>query len=580
MKRRRFLERAAIISAAQFITPFNTKNFYSSEAKMTSKNITDSKKAELLYNGIQLPNIWPPQNLNPESNEPMSVPYLKQPPEVIPINIGRQLFVDDFLVQETDLKRTYYQAEKYYDNPVFKPETIEELDKNSVVYLGHGGVFYDNIDHVFKMYYTAGWRGGLALATSNDMIHWNRPKGLIKENLILPVGAEWEGHSLKTAGTDNSLWLDINAENSNERIKFLTCWMHVPAKQRPEGFNHTLHTSSDGVKWSAAVPTGSASDYCSFFYNPFRKVWVFSIKRGGPRGRCRYYSENADFIKGADWSNSVYWTNADSLDLPEPEGRYPGAGETPQLYSLNAVAYESLMVGVHYIHRGPSNKICEEGRFPKLTDLEIGFSRDGFHWDRPDRRGFILGTRKEDSWDRAYIHSTTGVFVVHGDKLVFPYTGFSGLAFDGSRGMYNGGSVGLAMLRRDGFASFDAGNKNGTLTTRPVEFNGFHLFVNVECPKGELRVEILDGSNNVLESFSAKNCKAIKADNTCKIVEWVGVNDLSTIRERPVKFRFHLKNGKLFAFWVSPNKSGASNGYLGAGSHDYKGIIDKTGNIY
>ena len=35
------------------------------------------------------------------------------------------------------------QAEKYEGNPVFRPETEEELKRNDVVPLGPGGVFYD-----------------------------------------------------------------------------------------------------------------------------------------------------------------------------------------------------------------------------------------------------------------------------------------------------------------------------------------------------------------------------------------------------------------------------------------------------
>ena len=108
-------------------------------------------------------------------------------------------------------------------------------------------------------------------------------------------------------------------------------------------------------------------------------------------------------------------------------GQCDGGGEPAQLYSLNAAAYESLMVGMHYIHRGPNNGVCEKGKFPKLIDLELGFSRDGFHWDRPDRRGFIVGSRTEGSWDRAYLHGTAGVFAVLDDQLVFPYMGTSGI---------------------------------------------------------------------------------------------------------------------------------------------------------
>src|SRR5690606_29941771 len=118
----------------------------------------------VLYNGIRLPDVWPPTTENPADASPMRVPYLENPPEVIPINVGRQLFVDDFLIETTTLQRVFHRAKKYEGNPVFRPETPQELNeyhKNSAVtYLGQGGVFYDPAEEIFKMFYTAGWRGG------------------------------------------------------------------------------------------------------------------------------------------------------------------------------------------------------------------------------------------------------------------------------------------------------------------------------------------------------------------------------------------------------------------------------------
>ncbi|WP_053332380.1 hypothetical protein [Verrucomicrobium spinosum] len=535
--------------------------------------------AEKLYNNIELPDVWPPRNMDARSPEPMQVPYLRHPPQVIAIDVGRQLFVDDFLVESTNLKRTFHTAKKYEGNPVFKPETLRELaassewekDQEAMTFLGQGGVFYDPAEKHFKMYYNAGWRGPLALATSTDMHRWQRPElGLAGGNTLLPNGLRWTGAALTTGGADNSVWFDLDAK-PEERVKYMTCWTQVPKDQRVTGVTHTLHVSDGAKKWSDGAPTGHADDYCSFFYNPFRQKWCYSIKRGGPRGRSRWYSENSDFMRGADWSAAVYWTNADRLDAPEPEGRYPGAGETPQLYGLNAVAYESLMVGVHYIHRGPKNEICDRGKFPKLIDLELGFSRDGFHWDRPDRRGFIVGSRTEGSWDRGYLQSTTGVFVVLGDQLIFPYMGASGIAPNGNRGMYTGGSVGLATLRRDGFASMDveSGNEAGVLTTRPVSFQGGQLFVNAATEKGELWAELLDETGKVL-AVSRKT----SGDSTKQKLDWVDREDVLAFASKPVRLRFHLTQGRLYAFWITPDADGASNGYLGAGGPEYQGVRD------
>jgi len=522
---------------------------------------------ERLYNGIVLPRAWPPDHFDPKSTEPMPVPYRQHPPAVIPIDLGRQLFVDDFLIESTTLKRTFHQATKFAGNPVFKAETARELGpstqgergEEATTFLGQGGVFWDPAARHFKMFHVAGWRGPLSLATSTDMKNWTR------HGPLLPEGLRWTGPKLTTGGSDNCVWLDLNAKNPAERIKYITCWLHVPREQRPQGFMHSLHVS-DGRTFSDAVTTSiAADDYCSFFFNPFREKWVFSIKKGTARGRSRYYFESDDFLKGADWGKAVYWTNADRLDAPEPAGRYPGAGDAPQLYSLNAVAYESLMVGMHYIHRGPKNEICDAGKFPKLLDLELGFSRDGFHWDRPDRRGFIVGSRAEGAWDRAYLHGTAGVFVVLDDQLVFPYMGTSGVAPSGKRGMYSGGSIGLATLRRDGFASMDG---PGTLTTRPVKFSGGHLFANLN---GELRAEVLDESGKVLASS-----QPVSGDATKRRLEWTGRTDLAAFAGRAVRFRFHVTRGSLFAFWMTPDANGASNGYVGAGGPGFNGVRDSA----
>jgi hypothetical protein len=548
-----------------------TVNFHLKAEAQKQSGLSDS----VLYNGVRIPAVWPPVNMDSSSSEPMPVPYLSAIPKYIPINIGRQLFVDDFLIEKTDMKRQYHQAQKFEDNPVFSPETKEELvtrnQNSAVTYLGHGGVFYDPKDTVFKMFYTAGWRGGMALAISKDLIHWKRPSlGLAGDNIILPSGP-------LMAGGDNAVWLDLDAKDSMQRYKMITerlvdgAWTQV-YKSRSESPTHTLHISADGRIWSQGVVTGRAADYCSFFYNPFRQVWIYSIKQNTKRGRARDYAESKDFLKGASWKNKVFWVGADKLDAPDEK-----VGDSAQLYSLNAVAYESIMLGEFYIHLGPANKVAEEGRFPKITELKLGFSRDGFHWQRPDRRPFINATRRKGNWDRAYIHGTNGVCLVLGDKIWFPYCAYSGEAPDGATGMYTGASIGMAYLRRDGFASMEAAKKQAALLTRTVTFNGSYLFVNVDCPEGSLKVEILDESNRVIPFFSIQNSVAVSVDKTLQAIIWKGGADLSRLRNKPVKFRFYLTNGKLYSFWVSPDVSGASYGYLGAGSPGNKGVIDNKG---
>jgi hypothetical protein len=336
---------------------------------------------------------------------------------------------------------------------------------------------------------------------------------------------------------------------------------------------------------------GSTGDRSTIFYNPFRKVWVYSI-RSSWAGRSRDYSESADFLGGAGLENRVQWLRVDSLDLPEPVWFYafpdlnPGQiGDTPQLYNFDAVAYESLMLGAVTVHLGPDNRACEAEGVPKMTEIHLGFSRDGFHWSRPnDRTPFIPASRTAGSWDRAYLHSNAALCLVMGDELWFYYTGFEGdpthkeLQIE-SNGMYAKASVGLARLRRDGFASMDAGATEGILTTRPLRFNqGDRLFANVNNPQGELRVEVLDEDANVLPGFSRAECEVVSVNKTRVAVHWQDGRGLTELAGQPVRFRFYLKQGALYAFWVS-DETGASRGYLAGGGPGYASLLDKGADV-
>ena len=77
--------------------------------------------AETLYNGIALPAQWPPR-LADFPNDPVAPPYLASPPAVIPIDVGRQLFVDDFLIESTTLKRAFHAPEYHAASPILKPD--------------------------------------------------------------------------------------------------------------------------------------------------------------------------------------------------------------------------------------------------------------------------------------------------------------------------------------------------------------------------------------------------------------------------------------------------------------------------
>jgi len=496
-------------------------------------------------------------------------------PDARPLVPGRQLFVDDFLIEHTTLTREFHQPVKHSGNPVLAPESALE-NANNLPLAGpkSGGVWWDPQDRQFKLWYEAGWLGASAYATSADGLHWQRPALDIDPgtNRILP--------GLRP--DSSTVFLDHAATDPAQRFKLFLRPPDGPEGTKTTGF---VAMSADGVHWSEPIPTGYSGDRSTFYHDPFRNEWVFSLRflENGKRIRRRH--AHADFLQAAQWRDGdpVFWAAADELDPP-----HPSVGLPAQLYNLDAVAYESLILGLFQIHRGPPNEECMTTGRPKITDLTLAYSRDGFTWHRPDRRPFIAGTDTPGSWERGYIQSVGGVCTLVGDELWFYYIGFRGdpaqLDSDWRKnGMYAHGSTGLARLRRDGFASLNttpATGHTGTLTTRAFLANGAHLFVNVNNPAGELRAEILDASTGtVIDPFTAAACRPISADSTRIELTWSGSSSatLTALAGRAIRIRFTLTRGKLYSFWLTPDASGASHGYTAAGGPGLTGATDTTG---
>jgi hypothetical protein len=546
-------------------------------------------KKNILYNGIEIDEMWPPPTVSAETFSATDAPYLSSPPETICIDVGRQLFIDDFLIEFTDCERVFHKPNTHPSSPVLSPETQEELDNGNCPMAApfNDGVWYDPKDNLFKMWYMPGWFHTIALAQSTDGIHWNRPELDIYENTNL-VWAPKDGYE-----RDGSLvWLDLENTNENERYKLYQFYRYYGDSHHSQELEASwLHTSKDGIHWSTPVETTPVGDNTSFFYNPFRDKWCMSIRRTikkdidvqkFPHGlRARFYKEASEFLENPTWdqdTDEVLWQLTDSLDLPDAE--FPEHGVS--LYDLNAVAYESIMIGLFGIYRGPENPICQENGIPKLIDLEIGFSRDGFHFTRPDRTPFLASSRKTDDWDRAYLHAVGGICLIVNDLLYFYYTGFSGnspnleknsMGVPGRyrNAMYAGASVGLAILRRDGFASLNSPNDEGIVQTRPLEFSGKYMFVNGDFSMGSLRVELLDQNNQVLDGYTKDDCHPITIDTTKSLIRWKNHEriDLENYGQ-PIKIRFHLKRSSIYSFWISQQESGESNGYVAAGGPGFQ----------
>jgi hypothetical protein len=523
---------------------------------------------QVLYNGIVLPQQWPPSEGPTQSYQLPA--YITSPPDPITIDLGRQLFVDDFLIQQTTTTRTQHQPLMYPGNPILDPA---QSDTAANAFPYSDGVWFDPADQTYKMWYYCAAGNAVCYATSADGENWVKPS---LSNAAVPYTNEVL--VIDPSRDSATVWMDLQDPVTAHKYKAFVY----------NGSAIEVFFSPDGISWTqqSQYPVPVIYDRTTLFWNPFRNVWVDSLKnyltlppsgnRAGYITRLRYYAESPDLVHWTPSSlKNSFWTGPDVDDPP-----YVSGGMFPQLYNLDAVAYESLIVGLFsWYYPGPAYPSDDPNGLPgpALVELGVGFSRDGFQWVRPTRgsgpaNAFIPSTDIPGTWNVGNTQSSGGGFLVVGDELWFYFSGRNG-----PHGVSTQGSTGLATLRRDGFYSMDAGAAQAVLTTRAVQFTGKYLFVNVDDPTGQLLVEVTDTNGNVIAPFSATNCVPIGTNKTLQQVTWNGATDLSGLAGKSVQFTFYLTSGSLYSFWVTSSAAGASNGYVAGNGPGFIGMTDTLG---
>lgn len=107
--------------------------------------------------------------------------------------------------------------------------------------------------------------------------------------------------------------------------------------------------------------------------------------------------------------------------------------------------------------------------------------------------------------------------------------------------------VGRYELRLDGFASVRAGYAGGELLTRPLVFSGSRLELNYSTSAaGFIRVAIEHPDGTPL--LGIEESRELIGDEIARIYAWKAGEDLSQIKDKPVRVRFVLKDADLYAF--------------------------------
>ena len=209
-------------------------------------------------------------------------------------------------------------------------------------------------------------------------------------------------------------------------------------------------------------------------------------------------------------------------------------------------------------------------------DVQLITSRDGINWQRTDQRKAFIPRGGPGTVDSGEIYSAKEPLIV-GDELWFYYGGFvvdHGITHDqlgrpaqpladGSVAhdfgqetqqllAQRGGTINLAKLRLDGFASMDAADEGGYLVTKPFICENEDLLINAHARGGQISVAVLDRAGRHIgdyyTGFKKIDCSPFDSDSLRHKVTWRHYISLASLKGKTIRLKFYLRNARLYSF--------------------------------
>ncbi len=502
----------------------------------------------------------------------------------------KQLFLDNHVVRETsNLRRTMHQPEKR--GAVIRPDLPSD---GTLVQIRCAPVWVPD-EQVYKIIYTAYTMDdhsqiGPALAISKDGLRWEKPllaqmriRGTRQNNrIVVDAGIRWPHNYFE------NIEYDPDDPDPSRRYKGLIgAEWRIPV------------VSPDCIHWRRVDTTSMPSgDESTLTYDREKRRFMAVLKTWNQYGRASSIAFSEDFKR---WTRPRFLFGADAEDQrlapdvirtyiadpglakplfvdPDPAtGRKPPKGSQPtwraECYNLGVFPYEGLYIGMPMMYYPTGTSLPARNNTDGFHLIQLAMTRDLVNWTRlGDRQPFIGPSRIDKGrvgvYDRIEL-CVTNRPVERGDELWFYYAGLKWrdpvyeLNVDGTprdrktlseeelADRKDGwGAACVAVLRRDGFISLDADRSGGCMVTRPVIFAGRTLFLNLDAPDGEARVDVLDEKGTPIAGLSGEAVVPVRGNAVRLPVRWQSGADLSGLVGKTVRLKIHLKQARLYAFWT------------------------------
>jgi hypothetical protein len=457
--------------------------------------------------------------------------------EPIRLSIGPQLFIDDYLIEESEhLRRTTHQPVKLPQPILAKAQSwhLQPLFFQKVIYRPKTGLF--------EMWYNVKNPGGaphvcFAYAQSQDGIQWTRP------NLGLVLVGDSHANNLIDAPTGHYglFFVDEGEDFDDPDRRFKMAYYNgglcvafsADGKRfKPYSRNPVIPSNTSGVEPYQPGYENNVGDIIDGCWDPLRKRYLMGckIEQGGYPGKPNHHAPGWRRTVGMTVSDDfIRWRKPRHVVLPDPDNGIE------EFYGFQPLVLGDLYLGFLRVLRD-DQPADVGGRVAGIGWTELLTSRDGQRWTRY-QEVFLDRNRLPGSWDHAM--AWVGDCVTVGEEDFIYYCGYSAGHKVGDR------QNGLARLRKNGFVSRDAGTMEARLRTRPVVLAGSRITVNAHVI-GHLRSRLLDLHGQPLAGFNWDDCRPIQGDSITHPLQWTG--NLSDLGEQPVRLEFSLRRAELYGF--------------------------------
>ena len=474
-----------------------------------------------------------------------------------------QLFIDDFLISRQDgLSRALHQPRKDGggNEPVLELE--DEFGETKGTLEANGTIVHDpklGKWVMFALAFASSYPGASAdrvrlyRFTSPDAMRWVKGDDGNPQRIAIDLYDPASQTSATNIDLFSSTYDEADVAHPYKG------WLHFA--NWGEGREGTYYVrSADGIRWERGrqvMVAGSRTfQQDGRLMNGSGDVTTFYHDRQASRFLACVRFAAASNVENENRLRSRGFIFVDRLDRPIDLGRIerlalvPAAaersGDQPfdEYYSSTAWRHGSMWLGGLRIWHSA-------GDYPHSAAgcayLKLVSSRDGLHWQKVPFRNddgvpevFIANGKEGGNGGRndgGYMTELSNAPLRIGDELIY-YYGASSWGKNHPRAYrVSGGGIFRARLRPDGFVSVSA----GTLTTRPLEFQGKDLVVN---GVGPIDVEALDAAGGSLGKSS------IDGDSLRHRVAFGGRSLRELAPSGCARLRFTVRGGRLYSFTI------------------------------